>query len=164
LVHPSEVNWVAESRAAVSSASSCRWVKPRVGDSGGTFGRRRSRPASAPAHRRSRRCGRSRQRHIRRDTVDSYKSACGRWAAAIGSSSRSAHQAKYARRSSRCKPGKRPCTGPGTRDREAQNCHPHTLHPRLRSHQRTKIESRQIRTSGSRHDRMLTRIADSARR
>ena len=27
-------------RAAVSSASNCRWVKPRVGDSAGTAGRR----------------------------------------------------------------------------------------------------------------------------
>ena len=30
----------AEVLAAVSSASNCRWVSPRVGDSAGTFGRR----------------------------------------------------------------------------------------------------------------------------
>jgi hypothetical protein len=29
-----------DSRAAVSIASNCRWVSPRVGDSGGTLGRR----------------------------------------------------------------------------------------------------------------------------
>jgi hypothetical protein len=29
-----------ESRAAVSSASNCRWVRLRVGDSAGTVGRR----------------------------------------------------------------------------------------------------------------------------
>ena len=29
-----------DSRAAVSSASNCRWVKPSVGDSAGTAGRR----------------------------------------------------------------------------------------------------------------------------
>jgi hypothetical protein len=28
-----------DSRAAVSRASNCRWVNPRVGDSGGTVGR-----------------------------------------------------------------------------------------------------------------------------
>ena len=31
---------LAESLAAVSSASNCRWVSPRVGDSAGTLGRR----------------------------------------------------------------------------------------------------------------------------
>jgi hypothetical protein len=31
----------AESRAAVSRASNCKWVNPNVGDSGGTLGRRR---------------------------------------------------------------------------------------------------------------------------
>jgi hypothetical protein len=30
----------ADSRAAVSRASNCRWVNPSVGDSGGTDGRR----------------------------------------------------------------------------------------------------------------------------
>jgi hypothetical protein len=29
---------LVNSRAAVSSASNCRWVSPSVGDSGGTFG------------------------------------------------------------------------------------------------------------------------------
>ena len=29
-----------DSFAALSRASNCRWVSPRVGDSGGTFGRR----------------------------------------------------------------------------------------------------------------------------
>ena len=32
--------WLDEVLAAVSSASNCRWVSPRVGDSAGTFGRR----------------------------------------------------------------------------------------------------------------------------
>ncbi len=32
---------LADSRPAVSNASSCRWVSPRVGDSGGTVGRRK---------------------------------------------------------------------------------------------------------------------------
>jgi hypothetical protein len=31
---------LVDSRAAVSRASNCRCVKPRVGDSGGTVGRR----------------------------------------------------------------------------------------------------------------------------
>ena len=31
---------LVEVRAAVSSASNCRWVSPRVGDSAGTLGRR----------------------------------------------------------------------------------------------------------------------------
>jgi hypothetical protein len=31
---------LVDSRAAVSIASNCRWVSPRVGDSGGTLGRR----------------------------------------------------------------------------------------------------------------------------
>ena len=31
---------LAESRAVLSRASNCRWVNPRVGDSGGTEGRR----------------------------------------------------------------------------------------------------------------------------
>jgi hypothetical protein len=31
---------LADSRAAVSRASDCRWVNPSVGDSGGTAGRR----------------------------------------------------------------------------------------------------------------------------
>jgi hypothetical protein len=30
----------ADSRAAVSMASNCKWVNPSVGDSGGTAGRR----------------------------------------------------------------------------------------------------------------------------
>jgi hypothetical protein len=35
-----EVAWLDDSRTAVSRASNCRWVNPRVGDSGGTAGLR----------------------------------------------------------------------------------------------------------------------------
>ena len=42
----------AESRAAVSRASNCRWVNPRVGDSGGTEAGGRARRVNAAAGRR----------------------------------------------------------------------------------------------------------------
>ena len=32
--------WSGDWRAAVSRASNCKWVKPKVGDSAGTVGRR----------------------------------------------------------------------------------------------------------------------------
>jgi hypothetical protein len=44
---------LADSRLAASIASNWRWLKPRVGDSGGLVVVGRSRPVSAPRHRRS---------------------------------------------------------------------------------------------------------------
>jgi hypothetical protein len=40
-----------DSRAAVSIASNCRWVRPRVGDSAGTVGDAHIRLANGPGRR-----------------------------------------------------------------------------------------------------------------
>jgi hypothetical protein len=101
---------LGDSRAAVSSASNCRWVNPRVGDSAGTAGRRTcSAGECCMSPSRTQVWQNPATTENRRDTVEGlnrriscihrmYSSRCGRWAAS-GSRPRSAHQARYQRRS-----------------------------------------------------------------